>query len=657
MSRLRASLFLPLLLFAASTFAASDASDPYARERAEFVRLYQAIQNGRDAGEPASEAMRAYPLFPYLQAARLHRAVVNAPMATTYDEAVERFLSEYGTDPVTRELRHAWLNSLADRNQWERFLTHYRDNSADDALRCRSFTGRIDLGRTEGLRADIAQQWLTPRSLQPCDRAFDWLREQNALSDELIEQRARRAIERNNLSFARQIIAMLPSERAQPLTQWIALLQRPRNVDQYIASPERPIESSILLAGWSKLARGDREGAMARFERLVKARGWSPREASPFALAVALPLSWDRRAEALHYFALVDPADMDETAREWHARAALWAKDWELVARIIAAMPAEQREHARWRYWAARAADNTKNPALARQLYRSVLLDDNYYSAMSAAHLGEHVVPHLKPLPLDRTQLAEISALPEFVRARELYWAAFRSQAIVEWIVGFASLSENARFQAIHLAAEWGWYDQAVATATGQRIFNDYRLLYPQPYDDEVHAAAKLTSLPPELIYGLLRQESLYRADAVSSAGARGLLQLMPDTARITARALKRPNPTAKQLLDPKVNVPLGAGQLRMLHDRFGGQTPVALAGYNAGPNAARRWLPPEPESIDADIWIENIPYNETRSYVQRVLWHSVVFAWLRTGDAQRTDAWVTRVSRQSDATLADAEP
>lgn len=641
------------MVLAVAALAAPDAPDSYERERAEFMRLYKAIESGRDTGEPADEAMRTYPLFPYLQAARLRRAVVNSPTASTHDEAIERFLNEYGTAPVTRELRQLWLNSLADRKQWERFFAHYRDSSADDALRCRSFDGRIDLGRTDGLNADIAQLWLTPRSLMPCERAFDWLRTQNALSEALIEQRARLAIDRNNLSFARQIAGMLPNERAQPLLQWIALLERPRNIDQYIAAPDRTIDSKALLAGWSKLARSDRDGAIARFERLVKARGWSPREASPFALALALPLSWDRRPEALHYFALVDPADMDEAGREWHARAALWAKDWDLVSRVIAAMPAEQRNHARWRYWSARAAENTKNPELARQLYRSVLLDDNYYSAMSAARLGEHVTPQLKPLPLDRTQLTELNALPEFVRARELYRAAMRSQAIVEWLVGFEALSETARFQAIHLAAQWGWYDQAVATATRQRVFNDYRLLYPQPYDAEVKSAAQLTSLPPELIYGLLRQESLYRADAVSSAGARGLLQLMPDTARITARTWKRPTPTAQQLLDPRVNVPLGAAQLRMLHDRFNGQTPVALAGYNAGPNAASRWLPQE--ALDADIWVENIPYNETRTYVQRVLWHSVVFAWLRTGEAQRTDAWITRVGRQVDAKLVDA--
>jgi soluble lytic murein transglycosylase len=188
-----------------------------------------------------------------------------------------------------------------------------------------------------------------------------------------------------------------------------------------------------------------------------------------------------------------------------------------------------------------------------------------------------------------------------------------------------------------------------VATATQLRVFNDYALLYPQPYDREVRSAAKLTDIDPDLIYGVMRQESLYRADAVSSAGAYGLLQLIPATARSTAQRWKRPRPSPGDLLTPSVSVTLGAGQLRMLLDRFGGQTAVALAGYNAGPNAAARWLPAE--SIDPDIWIENIPYNETRSYVQRVLWHSIVFAWLRSGDGQRTDGWLARIGSPEDPT------
>jgi soluble lytic murein transglycosylase len=218
-----------------------------------------------------------------------------------------------------------------------------------------------------------------------------------------------------------------------------------------------------------------------------------------------------------------------------------------------------------------------------------------------------------------------------------------RPEDAAEWQLGCESLSQEARAQTIRLAASWGWYDQAVAVASTQHVFNDYALLYPRPFDAQVNAAAHQAQLAPEIVYGVVRQESLYRIDAVSNAGARGLMQLQPGTARITARYLKRPQPALTDLFDPYINTALGAARLRMLVDQFDGQIPVALAGYNAGPNAVIRWLPPE--SLDADVWIENIPYNETRGYVQRILWHSLTFTWLRTrGEAQQTGTWLAPI-------------
>jgi soluble lytic murein transglycosylase len=181
-------------------------------------------------------------------------------------------------------------------------------------------------------------------------------------------------------------------------------------------------------------------------------------------------------------------------------------------------------------------------------------------------------------------------------------------------------------------------------------VFNDYELLYPAPYEREVRSAARISGIHQELIYSVMRQESLYRPDAMSAAGARGLLQMLPETARRTARAWSQPQPAPDDLFKPAINVPLGAAHLRELIDRFRGQTVVALAGYNAGPRAAARWLPPQ--SVEPDVWIENIPYNETRNYVQRILWHNVVFGWLRTGEPQKADAWLARVAPIGDAAV-----
>lgn len=631
--------------------SANAASDPYRSVRAEFQRAYaEANASNVSVQRSDSDALRAYPLYPYVQAARIRSSLASAgPEIGPADQRAQTFIAYYEAEPVGRDLYKAWLASLADRQLWQTYALQYQAKVADSALQCHHASARIALNQTEGLADDVRSLWLTPNSLPECEQAFEWLRAQNLLSHDLIDQRARLALKENNFRFARQMAAQLPAERAGPILQWAGLLEHPqRQVDHLIAHPDSKVEDEALLAGWKRLTRVDRDAAKERYSKLVRTRKLSGEQASPYALALALTLSWDRRSDALAYFGRVQPGDLDDNALEWQTRAALWAEDWELAAKSIAAMSDASRQLARWRYWAGRAAEEKGDEALARQLFESLLLDDNFYSMMAAARLERPLAPNPEKLVLDDVQLAQIAQLPEFVRAKELLLSDLQPLANVEWAVGVNRLSLDARKQAIHLAANWGWYQQAISTATQQRVFNDYELLYPRPFDREVSSAAQFSGLPDELIYGVMRQESLYRHNAVSSAGAHGLLQLLPETARRTAKVWKQPKPSKQDLFEPKTNVTLGAGQLRILMDRFKGQTVVALAGYNAGPNAAARWLPTQ--SIDPDIWIENIPYNETRSYVQRILWHTVVFKWLKTGEPQETHEWLARVEPLNQA-------
>lgn len=648
--RRHASTVIALLACVLTPLHAQSAAahDPYEKVREAFRQAYEQVDLPNAKPRSDSETLRTYPLYPYLQAARIRRALADAGADLgSVDQRAQTFITYYENEPVGRGLRRVWLTSLAERGHWEQFLEQYRDDLADDALECQSFTARIELDRTADLAPLVARRWLTPRSLPDCERAFDWLRAQNALTPELIEQRARMALKEGNTGFGREIAAFLPADRAAPLLLWAKLLDDPqRQIDALIASPATAVDNEVLLAGWTRLARVNRDLAMKRFEAFVQARGLTETTASPYALALALALSWDRDPQALRYFKRVAPADLDDYALEWQARAAIWSGDWPLVANTVAAMSDTQRGLTRWRYWAARAAERNGEPQLARQLYESTLPDDNYYSIAASSRLGQPVAPHPERLVIDEAQLKEIEQLPALVRARELFRCEMRDPANQEWAYGFEMLPQAARPQAVHLASRWGWHDQAIMAAALQRLFNDYALLYPQPFDRQVRAAAQLSKLPPELIYSVMRQESLYRSDAVSTAGARGLLQLMPDTARRTAAAWKQRRPKPDALFDPDVAIPLGAAHLSELIDRFGGQTLVAIAAYNAGPNAASRWIPSQP--VEADVWIENIPYNETRTYVQRIVWHSLVFNWLKTGEPQKADAWLTPVGPTS---------
>jgi soluble lytic murein transglycosylase len=264
---------------------------------------------------------------------------------------------------------------------------------------------------------------------------------------------------------------------------------------------------------------------------------------------------------------------------------------------------------------------------------------DNWYAVLSAARLGERFAPTLQEIELDKRAIDGLAHEPGFLRTRELLLCELPSEAATEWQIAYELLTPAQQVQAIGLADRWGWLHESIAAAAKQTLYNDYPLLYPRPYDKEVRAAARLTDLPEELIYAVIRQESLYRADAGSSAGALGLMQLLPTTARLAARRWGLKEPARADLLRPSVNVPIGAGELKSLLERFDGQTLLATAAYNAGLSAVRRWLPAI--AMDADIWVENIPFNETRTYVQRVAWHSLVFAWLDDRKARDVTSWL----------------
>jgi len=621
------------------------ADSSYVEARKAFLEAYARVTaNSADESAADSELLKTYPLYPYLQAARIRQALNASPDSLApVDQLAGDFIAAHEQAPVSRILRSAWLDSLAKREKWGLFIEAYRDAGATEAVRCQSFTARIELGKTEGLAGDITRQWLTPRSLPECTRPFAWLNGNGLLTPELIEKRVRLALESNNAAFARQIIEQLPSERTGPYLQWAALLEQPqRSLDALIASPDLAVDPAALLAGWTRLARTNPPAARERYQGLMSARGLTRETGSPYALALALPLAWNHDPAALEYFDLVAARDLDDSALEWRTRAAMLAGDWKLASKSIVAMSETNRQTARWRYWAARAAVQLHDASHARPLYESLLSDDNYYSGMAAARLHRLVVPLLKSVPVDAELLGTIERVPAMERARELFLCGMRPEALAEWQLGYGSLAEAGRLQSIRLAAGWLWYDQAIAVASAQKVFNDYVLLYPRPFDPQVEQAARVAQLAPELIYAVLRQESLYRADAVSSADARGLMQLQLDTARRTARKWKRPKPDLADLFDPATSTLLGATRLRTLLDQFDGQTSLALAAYNAGPNAVLRWLPTK--AMDSDVWIENIPYTETRVYVQRILWHVLTFTWLRTREAQPTRSWLTPI-------------
>jgi soluble lytic murein transglycosylase len=280
--------------------------------------------------------------------------------------------------------------------------------------------------------------------------------------------------------------------------------------------------------------------------------------------------------------------------------------------------------------------EETAGPEAAAQLFGELSELRDYYGYLAADRLHRRYSLNVRPSPDDPKAQAALAAEPGLVRAHELFACDMADEAAVEWTAVLGSAEPATKVQAAHLAARWGWYAESIAMLAQAAEWDDVRLRYPRPYPEAVAEASKVASVPADWILGVMRQESLYRQDAVSRADARGLMQMLPSTATAVARRWHLVSPRKETLFDPPVAVTLGAAYLRELLDRYSGQLSLSLAAYNAGSASVSRWLPAK--SMDADVWIENIPYSETRAYVQHILEHIVAFASVRDAEPPRLD-------------------
>jgi len=615
---------------------------PPAIAQAFFIEAMQRVRTGLPE-PPDPAALKNYPIFDYLVAARLRRDLDAVPN-DALDTAIAAFLRAHAGQPVAHALRHQWLLSLAQRRRWDLFLPHSVDVN-DPQLICDRLAGRLATADTNGLSSEALARWSMPqRQPQECAEVFTWLRAQGLLTPALEETRARAALTADNAQFAHEIAAELPAELAAPLMQWVHLLESPRSSLEPLAmTPTQPVEAEALLAGFTRLARTDAAAALALLPPLLARPDATPALQGRLRRAAALGAAYAREPGAVAAFSQLLPEFADAPVQEWRVRAALWSKDFGKALEWTEQMTPSLAAQPRWRYWHARAIAATAGADAAAPLFAEIAGLRDYYGYLAADRLHQSYNLNIRPSADDAQLQAALAAEPGLIRAHALFDCDMADDAGAEWSAVIAAEKPALKVQAARLASRWGWYAQSIATLAQAEDWDDVQLRYPRPYGEVIAQASKLTQVPADWILALIRQESLFRKDAVSRADARGLMQMQPATADLVARRWHLPAPKRDSLFDPTVAVRLGAAYLRELLDRYGNQLDLSLAAYNAGPISVARWLPPR--SLDADVWIENIPYGETRGYVQHVLEHIVAYAVMRDAEPPRLSALLPPVA------------
>jgi len=592
-------------------------------------------------------ALRAYAIYPYLIAARLQAALSGRPVVGVerqLDVDIAAFLNEHRGEPVGRALAHRWLLSLAMRQQWSTYLSQAAalEAAADDpVLACDTLSARLATGATgtESDEGDLASAalmvWSEPHE-QPaaCDGVFEWLHQQGLLTPDRVETRARAALAAGNVGLGLKLAAQLPAVQAEPLQQWAALLQHPRALLEALAqSPTMPVEPDALVAGVGRLALSDSLAAASVLPALLMRPDIASDTAAQLQRSVALGLSYDHAPAAAVALQAVPEAARDDAVREWGVRIALWSGSWPQALSWLDQFPAPIAAEPRWRYWRARTLEAGAGQTGAGEAGTAPLLTGlaglrDYYGYLAADRLQLPYNLQAHATPADPRVLSGLLTWPGLIRARELFECGLTDAAGFEWAVSMQGATIAQRIQAARLAEDWGWYQRAIAELGRADDLDDVALRYPRPFTDLVAGASAFTDVPADWLLAVMRQESLFRVDAVSRANARGLMQQLPSSASAVAQRWHVTLKGSDGLFDPATAVTLGAAQLRELLNQYDGAIVLALAAYNAGAATVTRWRPAQP--MDADVWIENIAYGETRDYVERILEHIVAYSWVR---------------------------
>ncbi len=643
MLRMARVVVVGLLLCAFSPVSATD----LAAQRAAFKQAWTASQQGNLAAlTPYLDELTDYPLYPYLRYAYLDSTLGQQPPG-----AIEAFLKEQAGLPVADSLRRDWLAELARQGDWNRFLAHYQDET-DPLLRCGAVSAHLASSNREDRDAWVvaAQHlWLAPQ-VPPatCDAAFQYLQTHHHITNGMVMQRLQGALEARHYALARELVPQLDAVDRPWANIWLEMAADPAQLLENMQVPDEPRYQSMLLNGVQLVARNDPDRARHLWTVLAQRYHFGQDDAQAIAVRLALESAWHLQPDAAVQLARVRHFG-DARVTEWRVRTALRNLQWKTLLKILPALgPAVSRPE--WRYWKARALAATGQDDRAVALYQSLADGMDYYAFLAADRLNLDYNITQEPSQPAPEVIVQLGLRPGFLRARELFFAGLYTYANAEWVAASATLSRPARCQTALMAQQWGWSGRAMQTLANAGCWGDLSISYPLAYSGTLAPRAQQLDLDLPWVYGLIRSESVFRPDAVSSAGALGLMQLMPATGRRVAARLGLTLDGHGALLDPDTNLAVGSSYLGHLLQRFDGNELLATAAYNAGPDRVLAWLP-QSGSLPADVWVDTIPFWETRNYVRNVMSAAVIFDWRLHRRTERLSARLGQITAPGAST------
>ncbi len=626
-------------------------------QRELFKSVYKTVERGDWSpvdGLSASERtlLERYVLWPDLRAAWLRANLKKVPAAE-----LESFLAQYGALRPARALRYRQALHLARSGDLAGFQAIYQQfyqGKGIARLDCLSLQAEIEAGRYARVPGPATDLWLTGTSqVDECDPVFEYLNDNQLLGPAEYRKRYALAIKAREFRMARWLAKKIDQQHLTEAERWLRAQADP---DKFLRTHNPALDSEAyrqqLAYATERLTYRDPEAARQQWLKVEKRYGFTATEKNSTSRHIALWTARDNLPGAYRLLASLPVAAQNDEVMRWRARTSLREGEWQRLLADIKAMTPAERDAEQWQYWRAIALQHSGQALEANNALETLSEERSYYGFLAADELGKDYALGNASLAADEATLASIAAEPGIVRALELFLVGLDSSGRSEWEATVLYFSDDEKKQAAILADRWSWHSRAIATVSSIGEYDDLAIRYPLPWQQQFRSYATAARIEPTWAYGIARSESLFMRDVRSSAGAIGLMQLMPATGKQVAKQISLPYAGLATLTDPESNIRLGTSYLGQMIERFGGNAVLATAAYNAGPHRVDSWLPQE-GTEDARTWIENIPFNETRKYVRRVLAAQAIFHWRMTGQVRRVSEELPHVTAPGETRLA----
>ncbi|MCU0841879.1 MAG: lytic transglycosylase domain-containing protein [Thiobacillaceae bacterium] len=582
----------------------------------DFLAAREAYQKGRHERfeQHARKIPAEHVLQPYLKYWRL-RASNRGP------EARAQFIAQNPDTPLSDYFRAELARAAARAGDWPSFQSWSAGLARPDAeIRC--YAHQAALARGEPLAPAAMLALYRDAADQPssCEVLFDQLFEHGLLAPEDRYARLRLALDANNLRLAEVLDAALPeAERMAP-----GALQRAQKEPEQLVREggEARAQREAALYALGRVARDDPEAAARLWETHQERYAVGEQRHGWALIATQAARRHDDRALVWYQRAGLQ---LGETQLLWKARASLRTGQWRDLLQTILAMPEPMRNEAVWRYWMGRAYKALNAPFAANQIFARLSREIHYYGLLADEELPVRLEARPSEQRAGEEDVRRVEQLPGIRRALLLRDMGLVADAVAEWDWALRGQDDPTLLAAAEIARRAQWYDRAIITAERTRELHDFDLRYLTPYRDLAQARARDNGLDEAWVYGLMRQESRFVAHARSRVGAQGLMQIMPDTARWIARQMGLKGKAYTEVQQPETNIRFGTFYLRRILDDLQGSPVLATAGYNAGPGRARRWQAPVP--LEGAVYVESIPFAETREYVKKVMANAMYYS------------------------------